>query len=147
MVLINKQTGKEVKKGDTIYFERSKATVKLIWLSPPHKVSSQGKITVKSNSGFTQEYYPSVFGCKYVKKEETKDCFFVLTTTQQFNITMPITKAQEKELREDPELAMSFWELHNPKSNLHHDHAMTTTDVISEVSIENSKYANGLEEL
>jgi hypothetical protein len=36
--------------------------------NPPHKPSSQGKIWVRSDgNNYLQEFYPSVFNCKWVE--------------------------------------------------------------------------------
>jgi hypothetical protein len=55
--LINRTTGKEVKIGDTVTsFRGEKAKVE--YMNPPHKSSS---------SGFVNNYYASVYDCKFVE--------------------------------------------------------------------------------
>ena len=39
--------------------------------SPPHKPASTGKVWVKQKEGdFSQEFYPGVFNCRWVQREE-----------------------------------------------------------------------------
>ena len=55
--LINRTTGKEVKIGDTVTdFRGETATVK--YVRPPHKSSS---------NGFVNNFYASVYDCKFVE--------------------------------------------------------------------------------
>jgi len=64
--LVNKDTGAEVKVGDTVTsFRGEKAIVK--YLEPPHKPSASGRVYV-TQEGMTgqQGFYASVFGLKYV---------------------------------------------------------------------------------
>lgn len=138
MILINKQTKEEVKKGDIVYLSRPKRKVKLVWLSPPHKPSSSGKITVNIegldflSSGATREYYPSVIGCEFIE-EETKDCFFTYTKTEVFHLTTEINKREEEDLRLDPSIAMEIWQKHHTNKS---DDLITDVEEVSEVCIE-----------
>lgn len=62
--LVNATTGEEVKHLDTVIdFRGDKAYVRQSLGIPPHKPGSTGRIHTS-----TGEYYPSVFGCKWVTK-------------------------------------------------------------------------------
>lgn len=63
--LVNKK-GEVVNVGDQVISFRNEAAT-LVHCSPPHKSSSQGKITVSYGRDNTREYYPSVFDLKYRK--------------------------------------------------------------------------------
>lgn len=64
--LINKETGKEVKVGDTVTTFRGEKAV-LEGFREPHKSSSSGKVIVKfEGAEWGNEYYPSVIGCEIV---------------------------------------------------------------------------------
>jgi hypothetical protein len=57
VILVNRTTGKQVKVGDEVTsFRGEKTTVK--YMNPPHKSSS---------SGFVNNYYASVYDCKFVE--------------------------------------------------------------------------------
>ncbi len=63
MKLVHKDTGNEVKVGDTVTsFRGDETTVR--YFAEPHKPSSQGKLTVAS--GF--EYYVGVYGLQWIDR-------------------------------------------------------------------------------
>jgi hypothetical protein len=64
--LVNKETQAEIKVGDQVETsDGEKVTV--TWLSPPHKESSQGKVSVRftGTDNWSREFYASVIGGKY----------------------------------------------------------------------------------
>lgn len=64
-ILLDQETGKEIKVGD-IRETGKDERVEITWLQPPHKPSSQGKVSVKSvEHGWTMQYYASVVGGVY----------------------------------------------------------------------------------
>ena len=68
--LVDKDTGKEIKVGDmrTLYGGEE---VKVTWLSPPHKPSSQGKVSVEYiGRDWSQEFYASIVGGEYKYVED-----------------------------------------------------------------------------
>jgi hypothetical protein len=65
MKLYDKQTGKELKPGDMVVSRYSREEFILDYLLPPHKPSSEGKISVKYKGGGTRLFYPSVVGAEY----------------------------------------------------------------------------------
>jgi hypothetical protein len=70
--LVNKDTLTEVKVGDQVETnDGEKVTV--TWLSPPHKESSQGKVSVRftGTEDWTREFYASVIGAEYQHEGDT----------------------------------------------------------------------------
>ena len=67
MRLIKETTGVEVKSGDVAHDFRGDAAIITGWQEPRHS-GSTGRVYVKemSDQGFTGEYYPSVYGLKWV---------------------------------------------------------------------------------
>ena len=67
MKLINEKTGKEVQSGDVVHCFRGQAAIVTGWAMPKHS-GSTGRVHVKemSDSPFSGEYYPSVYGLKWV---------------------------------------------------------------------------------
>lgn len=64
-VLLDKDTGEEIKVGDIRSTGRGER-VEVTYLQPPHKPSSQGKVSVKSvDEGWSMQYYASVVGGVY----------------------------------------------------------------------------------
>jgi hypothetical protein len=65
--LIDDETGNEIKVGDIRQTGRKGEDVEITWMQPPHKCSSQGKVSVKyvGESGWTQQFYASVVGGRY----------------------------------------------------------------------------------
>lgn len=65
MVLIHKETGKEIKKGDVLTSFRGEKYIADYFREPTH---GEGKITVKKNADDVMscgEYYVSVFGLEW----------------------------------------------------------------------------------
>jgi hypothetical protein len=67
MRLIKETTGVEVKTGDIVHDFRGKAAYVTGWALPKHS-GSTGRVHVKemSDRPFSGEYYPSVYGLKWV---------------------------------------------------------------------------------
>lgn len=67
MRLIKETTGEEVKRGDIAHDFRGKAAIVTGWAVPRHAAST-GRVYVRemNEQGFTGEYYPSVYGLKWV---------------------------------------------------------------------------------
>jgi hypothetical protein len=67
MRLIKESTGVEVKTGDIVHDFRGKAAYITGWALPKHS-GSTGRVHVKemSDRPFSGEYYPSVYGLKWV---------------------------------------------------------------------------------
>jgi hypothetical protein len=57
--LIHAATGSAIRTGEYIN------SLKIVGGSPPHKISSSGKVAIKCDDG-TREFYPSVINCKWV---------------------------------------------------------------------------------
>lgn len=55
-----------VSTGDTLVDFRGE-TATLIGATPPHKPSSTGRVYVRDEDGHQCEYYPSVYGLKWVE--------------------------------------------------------------------------------
>lgn len=70
MRLVYETTGEEVKVGDIVTtFRGKKCEVK--YFAPPHKPSSEGKITVQEEGcTFCSEYYVGVIGAKWIERED-----------------------------------------------------------------------------
>lgn len=63
--LLDTETGEEIKVGDVRSTGRNER-VQITGLQPPHKPSSQGKVSVKSvQDGWSMQYYASVVGGTY----------------------------------------------------------------------------------
>lgn len=66
LVLVNKD-GKPVKKGDKLVDFRGDEDTVVGWREP-QKPSSTGRIFVQEEGvSFMREYFPSVYGCKFVE--------------------------------------------------------------------------------
>lgn len=70
MKLVYKATGKEVKIGDSVTLSSGeKCTV--TYFRPPHKPSSSGKVSVRTEyDSFDMEYYVSVIGAEWIERED-----------------------------------------------------------------------------
>ena len=70
MRLVYKTTGTEVKVGDVVTTSRGeKCTV--TYFRPPHKPSSEGKISVRTEGcSFDSEYFVSVIGAEWIERED-----------------------------------------------------------------------------
>lgn len=71
MRLVYKATGKEVKVGDiATTFRGEKCEVK--YFRPPHKPSSEGKVTVQfgEDKFNCMEYYVGVIGAEWIERED-----------------------------------------------------------------------------
>jgi len=68
MKLINEKTGNEVKTGDVAHDFRGEAAIVTGWASPKSPASTD-RVYVREmkEQGFTGEYYPSVYGMKWVE--------------------------------------------------------------------------------
>ena len=68
MKLINEKTGNEVKTGAVVHCFRGEAAIVTGWAQPRHS-GSTGRVYVRemNEQGFTGEYYPSVYGLKWVE--------------------------------------------------------------------------------
>jgi len=68
MKLIYETTGKPVNTGDVAHDFRGDAAIVTGWQEPRHS-GSTGRVHVKemNEQGFTGEYYPSVYGMKWVE--------------------------------------------------------------------------------
>jgi hypothetical protein len=68
MKLIRESTGIEVKTGEVVHDFRGKAAIITGWAVPAHE-GSTGRVHIKeiNDKGFTGEYYPSVYGLKWVE--------------------------------------------------------------------------------
>ncbi len=63
--LVDKETGEEIKVGDVRSTGKGES-VTITGLQPPHKASSQGKVSVKSvEQEWQQQFYASVVGGVY----------------------------------------------------------------------------------
>ena len=63
--LVDKETGAEIKVGDVRSTGKGES-VTITGLQPPHKASSQGKVSVKSvEAEWQQQFYASVVGGVY----------------------------------------------------------------------------------
>jgi hypothetical protein len=66
MRLVNEKTGQPVKVGDVVKTFRGEQ-VMVTSLHPPHKINSSGHVTCRSiGKKWTQEFYPSVIGARYI---------------------------------------------------------------------------------
>lgn len=71
--LVNTNTLTEIKVGDQVETSDGEK-VKITWLNPPHKPSSQGKVSVEFiGRDWSQEFYASVVGAEYQYKENDDD--------------------------------------------------------------------------
>lgn len=68
MKLIYKETGKEVKVGDTAKTFRGEE-VEVVSFDLPHKPSSSGKILIQ-NRKWKEECYVSVIGAEWIERED-----------------------------------------------------------------------------
>lgn len=68
MRLIRETTGEEIKTGEVVHCFRGKAAIITGWALPKSPAST-GRVYVKemNEQGFTGEYYPSVYGLKWVE--------------------------------------------------------------------------------
>lgn len=68
MKLIKETTGVEVKTGEVVHDFSGEAAIVTGWAQPRHS-GSTGRVYVKEmgEQGFTGEYYPSVYGLKWVE--------------------------------------------------------------------------------
>ena len=70
MKLVHKATGVEVQAGDTVIDFRNDAATVVGW-SAPKSARSTGRILVSSDgSNNAAEYYPNVFECEWVARED-----------------------------------------------------------------------------
>lgn len=72
MILVHKDTGEEVQKLDTVVDFRGERAVVTGW-QKPHSPASTGRLYVrmpKDRGGHEQGYYPSVFDCEWVDRED-----------------------------------------------------------------------------
>ncbi len=66
-ILVDKETERPISSGD-IRRTSKEAEVKVICSTPPHKPSSTGKVYVEEiDTGWKQEFYPSVINAKFVE--------------------------------------------------------------------------------
>lgn len=67
MKLVHEKTGIEVKTGEVVHSFRGEAAYVTGWREPQHS-GSTGRVYVKEfgDRGFTGEYFPSVYGLKWV---------------------------------------------------------------------------------
>jgi len=68
MKLIHKQTGQEVREGDTVIDFRGETGIVLGW-TKPHSPASTGRITVLSGED-EHTCYPSVYDCEWIERED-----------------------------------------------------------------------------
>lgn len=70
MRLVYTATGKEVRVGDRVKtFNGDEVTV--TYFRPPHKPSSSGKVSVKSDGrDYSNEYFVSVIGAEWIERED-----------------------------------------------------------------------------
>ena len=68
MKLVYKATQQPVAVGDSIIFRDEPHTVH--YFRPPHKPSSEGKITITNADGHCFEYYVSVIGAAWIDRED-----------------------------------------------------------------------------
>lgn len=68
MRLIRETTGEEIKTGEVVHCFRGEAAIVTGWALPKSPAST-GRVYVKemNEQGFTGEYYPSVYGLKWVE--------------------------------------------------------------------------------
>ena len=71
MRLVYKETGKEVKVGDVVETSRGEKC-EVRYFRPPHKPSSEGKVTVQfgEDKFNCMEYYVSVIGAEWIERED-----------------------------------------------------------------------------
>lgn len=72
MRLVYKSTGKTVKVGDHIRIRGSADECTITYFAPPHKPSSEGKISIDCE-GTIHEYYVSVVGAHWIEREDRAD--------------------------------------------------------------------------
>lgn len=70
MRLIYKETGEEVKVGDTVRTGRGEE-VRVTHFAPPHKPSSSGKVSVAADQ-YNAEYYVGVIGAEWIEREDRR---------------------------------------------------------------------------
>jgi len=95
MKLIHKPTGNEIKEGSQILIGDN-LYVTVSWCPPPHKPSSQGKMTVKYLSGQESSVkYCSVFDCEWIDREdrEEQDQALLQRATQNTPMTVKLQPA------------------------------------------------------
>lgn len=68
MRLVRESTGEEVKTGEVVHDFRGKAAILTSWALPKSPAST-GRVYIKemNERGLTGEYYPSVYGLKWVE--------------------------------------------------------------------------------
>lgn len=72
MKLVYKNSGKEVKVGDKVTL-RDGNKAEIAYFRPPHKPSSEGKITVKEEGDDgCREYYVGVVGAEWIDREDRR---------------------------------------------------------------------------
>lgn len=66
MQLVHESTGIPVNAGEVVHDFRGKAAIVLSWSLPTHE-GSTGRVLIKemNESGFTAEYYPSVYSLRW----------------------------------------------------------------------------------
>lgn len=70
MKLVYTATGEEVKVGDKVTLSNG-VEAEVEYFAKPHKPSSSGKVTVKTEY-YTMEYYVSVIGAEWIEREDRK---------------------------------------------------------------------------
>lgn len=67
-ILVHQDSGERTVKSEMVKCFRNETYI-LEGGNPPHKSSSQGKVWVSllGNKNFNREYYPSVFGLKWIE--------------------------------------------------------------------------------
>lgn len=73
MKLIHKSTGLEAKIGDIVHFPSLVSPCRIAAFSPPHKPASEGRVTVLDWNNNYYERYVSVFGLKWIDREDRQE--------------------------------------------------------------------------
>ena len=69
MKLVYKDSGNPVAVGDIVKTSRGDE-VQVTYFRPPHKPSSEGKVSVKHGDSGSIEYYVSVIGAHWIERED-----------------------------------------------------------------------------
>lgn len=87
MKLIHKQTGQEVREGDTVQDFWGDKGIVIGWAKPQNPVST-GRITV-DHEGIEHHCYPSVYSCEWIDREDRETQPVSDTTQAIYGFTQP----------------------------------------------------------
>lgn len=85
MDLIHENTGRKIQIGDTVVDFRNEMVAVIVSFTKPRHPGSSGRVYVrplehKHDEDWTQEYFPSVFGLKFIEKAKDKDLKSLIKT-------------------------------------------------------------------